>query len=224
MSEYVIIADGPFLDKSRIQSVIQNRHIIALDGAANQLRKLSITPHVILGDFDSIDACSQTYWGIKNTFHKLSLQDEPYQGNHHVLIVPAADQNLTDLEKGIAYCDKHGATQITLLCAAGGREDLHEGMKIALRTAYRRQRPIWVHTTHQTLRYVENESITFYGHSGDYCGFVAVNQGLCSTDGLLYPCHDLPYSVCNRLQGKSATIHVKGGALLIMPLQCDFLP
>lgn len=222
MSEYVIIADGPFLDKKLIQTVIQNRQIIALDGAANQLRQLSITPHVILGDFDSIDAISQTYWGIIKTFDELHLDDAPYQGNHQVLIVPAADQNLTDLEKGIEYCDKQGAKQITLLCAAGGREDQHEGMKIALRTAYRRQRPIWVHTTQQTLRYAENESITFYGHPGDYCGFVAVNHGLCSADGLLYPCHDLPYSVCNRLQTTSATIHIKGGALLIMPLQFNF--
>lgn len=219
MPHYVIIADGPFLPDPLIKTAIINHVVIALDGAVNHLQALDIIPDVILGDFDSIDSESQIHWGIRKTFSQLKLEDESYIGEYGVRIVPRLDQNFTDLEKAIQYCDQHAAEQITLLCATGGREDLHEGMKIAIQNAYRYNRPILVHTNTQTLRYAQDESIQFHGQCGDYCGFIGLNSGRCSSEGLIYECESIAYSICNRMKFQTATIHVQGGAILIMPLQ-----
>lgn len=222
MSQFVIIANGPFLDISIIQEATQNHQIIALDGAANRLHTLAVTPHVILGDFDSIDPASQQYWGIEKTFFDLTDTDTAYLGNHNVMIVPAKNQDFTDLEKGIQYCDQHGATQIIILCATGGREDQHEAMKHCLKTNYSPQRPILVHSNTQTLRYAKNESIVFHGVVDDYCGFVAEDQSHCTSEGLRYACNHATHSFCNRMNATQATLHIKGSALLIMPLQLAF--
>lgn len=216
---YAIIADSPLFNEGLIKKAIVNKVVVALDGAANHLRKDGIMPDVILGDFDSIDQQSQAYWGITKTFAQLSLDDKPYTGNYHVCIVPMLNQNLTDLEKAIRFCDDQGAEAITLLAATGGREDLHEGMKIALKEAYHPKRPILAHTDLQTLRYAQNESIHFYGQPGDYCGFIAIHTGQGSTEGLDYECHNAEYSICNRLKAHTATIHIQGSGLVIMPLQ-----
>ncbi len=220
-SHYAIIAGGPFLTEYTIKTAIIDHVVIALDGAVNHLQPLGIIPDVILGDFDSIDSRNQVYWGIRNVFAQLTPEDESYIGKYGVRIVPRLDQNFTDLEKAIQYCDQHAAKQITLLCATGGREDLHEGMKIAIQNAYCHNRPILVHTNTQTLRYAQDESIQFHGKPGDYCGFVGLNTGLCSSEGLVYECENMSYSICNRMKTQTATIHVKGGAMLIMPLQIE---
>ncbi len=52
--EVLIIANGSFLDSEVIKKTSINHTIIALDGACDKLRKLSIMPDVIIGYFDSI--------------------------------------------------------------------------------------------------------------------------------------------------------------------------
>ena len=143
---FTIIADGPFLEQALLEATTKNRTVVALDGAANHLRAFNIKPDVILGDFDSINPASQAFYGIHQTFKDLKDQEEPYIGLHGVRIVPQLDQNLTDLEKAILYCDEHQATNIIILCASGGREDQHEGMKIALKHYYKRHRPMMAHS------------------------------------------------------------------------------
>lgn len=219
MCNYVIIANGPFLDRKIIEEAIQNKKIVALDGAANKLQTLHITPDVILGDFDSVNEKTQQYWGIKQAFDQITEQSHPYVGNHQVLIVPAKNQIETDLVKAIHYCDQQHAQSITIICATGGREDHHEGTKMALRTEYKANRPICVHTTHQTLRYAFNESLTLQGQPGDYCGVIGTHTGQCTSEGLKYECDSHDFSICNQLIGYAATVHIKGQALVIMPPQ-----
>lgn len=217
MTKFIIIANGPFLAHDIIREAIQDRQIVALDGAANKLLELDIQPHVILGDFDSIQPHAQNYWGIRHTYQTLSDQTRPYQGKHDVWVVPAKNQMLTDLVKGIQYCDLQHASEISIICATGGRDDHHEANKLALQTEYRQDRPIILHGAEQTLRWAQNETITLAGEMGDHCGFVAQGPGYGDSIGLEYPCHHTAISLCNRLIAREAILHITGNALIIMP-------
>lgn len=217
--DYVIIANGPFLDEKIIREAIQKKYIVALDGAANKLSALNIAPHAILGDFDSINTESQHYWGIKQTFAEITMESKPYIGNHGVHIVPTKDQEATDLEKAIRYCDQHHARSITIICATGGREDHHEGTKMTLKTTFNATRPLIVHGEQQSLRYAKDETLELRGAPGDYCGFIAHHTGIVTSVGLEYECKQLEFSICNRLKSSAATLHIQGEALIIMPPQ-----
>lgn len=217
MTKYILIANGPFLTREAMLEATQDRTIIALDGAANKLLALDIRPDVILGDFDSIHPDTQAYWGIVQDFQTMPEHAAPYRGHHGVLIVPAKDQRFTDLSKAIQYCDQQDAEEISIICGTGGRDDLHEANKLALQEFYRKQRPILLHSTQQTLRWAVNEVITLQGEIGDYCGFIAQPHSYGDSEGLMYPCQHTAVSLCNRLNTPLAHITITGSALIIMP-------
>ncbi|MHB1220857.1 MAG: motility associated factor glycosyltransferase family protein, partial [Gammaproteobacteria bacterium] len=143
MKNYIIIADGEFLSTDFILNATKNKIIIALDGAADRLADLNIKPHVILGDFDTINPIP---WGIQKTYSEMGEDDQPYFNQDNIHIVPAKNQQYTDLQKAIHYCNLHQAASITIICAMGGRLDHHEGNLRILRSAYRPNRSILFHT------------------------------------------------------------------------------
>lgn len=215
MANFLIVANGQFLAKELIVEAARNKIIIALDGAAEKLRQMNIVPHVILGDFDSLSEEQMQYWGIKS----LTDEHEPYSGKEGVLIVPAYDQTYSDLEKAIHYCDQQRASSITIVCATAGRLDHHEHAMHILADYYRPDRSMWLHTDQQTLRYARDEEVVIHGQPGDKCGINAKHTGRVSSQGLKYECHHAEVSFCNELSGKTATLTITGGALLIVPLR-----
>jgi thiamine pyrophosphokinase len=223
MKHYIIIANGNFLVREIIEEAAKDKIIVALDGAANKLARIGVVPHIILGDFDSVTEASARYWGIKLTFNELDDASSPYQGNHGVTIVPAKNQQLTDLVKAIHYCDQHGAESIAIICAAGGRMDHHEAAMRALRTEYKSHRPILLHTEQQSIRFATNEKMIMRGETGDKCGILAYPQGSFTSVGLEYEVsnYELKFgfadSTCNSLKQPEASINITGEALLIMP-------
>lgn len=225
MSDYIIIANGSFLVREIILEAIQNKIIIALDGAADKLARIGIKPDVILGDFDSATESRKNFWGIREHFDSIDETSCEYIANFGVKIVPAKNQDLTDLMKAINYCDKHHATSITIICATGGRLDHDEGTRRTLRTHYNKQRPITLHTEQQTIRFVHDEKIVMSGLPGDKCGIIAYPHGSFSSSGLLYDAQNYPLefghseSICNSLTTNEAVITVNGEALAIMPPQ-----
>ncbi len=225
MPHYVIVANGDFLIKEIIAEAVQGKVIVALDGAANRLACLGIKPNIILGDFDSIEPSDAAYWGIQKTFSEINNDSKAYEGKQGVTIVPAKDQDLTDLIKGIHYCDKNNAESITLICAAGGRMDHHEGAVRSLCSEYKKNRMIFLHTEQQTLRFAKDELVEFHGKIGDKCGVLAYPSGSFTSTGLLYAGDNYPLtfafseSICNSLKSATANIKVVGGALLVMSPQ-----
>jgi thiamine pyrophosphokinase len=219
MPQYVIIANGPFLHRDIILEAMQGKAVVVLDGALNKLRWCpSERIHCILGDFDSVDSVAQEHWGIKQTYASITETSKSYIGNHNVLIVPAKNQELTDLEKAIEYCDRRGASSITLVCASGGRSDHDVAVKEAMRKAYRPDRVMTLQTEQQSVRYARDEVVSFNGQTGDHCGFIATSPGgHGSSEGLLYTCAGHPESYCNQLTTETATLTVTGEALLFLP-------
>lgn len=220
MKDVVIIANGPFLHRDIILEAMKDKFVIILDGALNQMRWCdSNSIHCILGDFDSIDHVAQEFWGILDRYEDITNDSGPYRGLHNVLIVPAKNQEYTDLEKAIQFCDKNKMQSITIVCASGGRSDHDEAVKQAIRQAYKPDRPITLHTEQQSLRYAKDEVVHFNGYVGDPCGYMAMDAGSCISDGLLYPCTSHKKSFCNQLSADTASLTVTGEALLFLPPQ-----
>jgi len=220
MKDVVIIANGPFLHRDIILEAMNDRFVIVLDGALNQMRWCdSSRIHCILGDFDSVDRVAQDFWGISDGYDDITNDSTPYRGLHDVLIVPSKNQEYTDLEKAIQFCDRNHTPSITLVCASGGRSDHDEAVKQAIRYAYKPERPITLHTDQQSLRYAKDEVVYFDGHIGDACGFISRDAGSCVSDGLLYPCASHTKSFCNQLSADTASLTVTGEALLFLPPQ-----
>lgn len=213
MHDFLIIANGPFVAKALLLELLSERCSVALDGAVNHLRKYSIKPDVILGDFDSVDADSQDLYDIKSP----AFNTKPYIGNDSVLIVPALDQNFTDLEKAIGYCDSKGARSIVITCASGGREDHYECLRLALKESYKPSRKIIVHSEYGAMCYAEDEIIIVDGYPGANCGFVAFNACEVISEGLQYQCAGHAKSIANKMLGNTAKLTVSGGALIFLP-------
>ena len=181
-------------------------------------------PDVVLGDFDSVEMPSM--WGINATFSAIDDNSLPYMGKHGVIIVPAKNQDLTDLEKAILYCDKNGATSIDILNAHGGRMDHELGNYSLLKKYYKKDRPILIRTASQTLEFVRADvptPVKIRGKKKDYCGIVGFPKGkIVTMRGFLYNADSYPLemlggSTCNQLSEPEAEIIVVGEVLVIHP-------
>jgi len=201
MTHFLIIANGDFLSTDLIAKAAKDKRIVALDGAYNRLAALNILPDIVLGDFDSIDQAVT---------------------NKAIEVIHAPDQHKTDLIKGIEYCDQQGAASISIICAAGGRMDHHEAAMRSLRRAYRKDRPMCLHTEQQTIRFVKDESLIIMGKVGDKCGILAYPAAVMTSSGLRWDVRDYKLefafsdSTSNELSMPTAEIHISGEALIIM--------
>lgn len=220
-TEWLIIADAPGFPVEQVQSLMSNKKVIALDGVADSFKKYGLVPHIILGDFDSVK--SGDYWGIKTTFYQMEVFDQPYEGNFGTLIVPAKNQDLTDLEKGILFADKNGATSIVILNAVGGRMDHTLGNIGILRKYDSPTRSLQLFTSKEIIQFVKDETVTITGKPGDYCAVMGYPEAWMTTQGLTYNGDRYPLilgvqeSICNTLAAPEATIEIAGEAIVIGP-------
>ncbi|MFU8797780.1 MAG: thiamine pyrophosphokinase, partial [Gammaproteobacteria bacterium] len=183
---FLIVGHAPFLASDIIREAAKGKCIIALDGACDKLTEINVVPNIILGDFDSVSLKAAAYWGIHERFDDIRPDSEPYRGHHGVKIIPVKDQNLTEMMKAIQYCDEQHAVSIDIVCALGGRMDQTFSNCRVLRSAYKKDRPIFLHTDHETIFFAKDEPVEIRGNKGDYCGIFAFPSGAFSSKGLKY--------------------------------------
>ncbi len=231
--DYLIVANGPFLPRDIIiEALGQNKMIVALDEAALKLTALGIKPDIILGDFDLIEKSITRlvkFFGVKADQAVSTNHFEQYVGKYHIQIVKAGNQNATDLQKAIIFCDQQGATNIDILCATAGRMDHHENTIRTLKKMHKVNRALSVHTEYQSLEFVQDRTVTLEGEVGDYCGifatpscqFFSPNEGLAWSHTAENGPFLLDYtnfnSVSNQLTRKSAVLEILGEALIVHP-------
>ena len=203
---FVIVANAPLQQPFEKDLLKRATHIVALDGAAIPLMKQGTIPNVIVGDMDS--------------FTGLGQRDIPPS----VRMVKAHNQNKTDLEKGIEFCDQQGAQSITILNALGGRMD-HTLWNIQLlKKYYKPERPLLLINEEQSLSFHKNEIVHVSGKRGDNCGVFGAPSATVSSEGLTYNMKKqrLLYgssgSVSNSLSSSKASITIEGEAIVIKPL------
>jgi len=104
----VIIANGDLEYTSDIIKIIKNAQmIISSDGGARHLRMLNISPHVMIGDFDSINQEDLSFFKKK----EIKILNFPLKKNH------------TDTELCVSYALEKKASDITFLGVTGSRLD-----------------------------------------------------------------------------------------------------
>lgn len=81
--------------------------LICADGGARYFMQSEMTPHVLLGDFDSIDA------SLLHAYEKEGVE----------LVKYPARKDYTDMELALDYAAEHGATRVFIMGAMGSRID-----------------------------------------------------------------------------------------------------
>jgi thiamine pyrophosphokinase len=104
----VIFVNGVLPEPKAVLSLIHPGDLlIAADGGLRHIKRLGLTPHVLIGDLDSVSP--QDILALQNS----AVQVERYP----------VDKNETDLELALLYACRHKCQHIVLIGALGGRLD-----------------------------------------------------------------------------------------------------
>ena len=206
--ECLLIANGPKLKLEIVKQLAQGKRIIALDGAVktllNRYNKV-IYPNVILGDFDSSKAK-----------HRKQFP------NAQVLRIE--DQDTTDLEKGIRYCQKFNAPVIWIVNALGSSRLDHVLANIEFLKQYSSPgTEIKLVGKSQIIEYVSDRKVEFQAQIGQPAGIFGAPMAVVTSEGLQYPLSETQIdfgrmrSSSNYVKSKGVRITVRGQALVVYP-------
>lgn len=203
----VIIASGNLDNSDKILDLIKEASlIICADGGARHLRRFNILPHVLVGDFDSIDNADKLFF---------------QQSGVKLLSFPA-DKDKTDSELCIDIALEKKASDITLLGVTGSRMD-HTIANIFLLTELSLKNiPARIIDKTNEIHIVTS-TLALFGRPGDYVSLIPVSEKVegVTLEGLEYPLVNavIPrgssLGVSNCFKETNATITVKKGTLIV---------
>lgn len=202
--DFIIIANGSINKTTQLADLVHNKIVIALDGAANYLIDCCLKIDILMGDFDSISPT------VKNLYQQYGVN-----------VIDTLNQDYTDLEKSIHYCDEQQANSITIVNAQGGRMDHSIGNICFLKKYYRVDRLIQIINDDELLYYVEDQNIIINGYIDQLIGIMGFAECIVTSCGLKYELNSTylsiggTQSISNSLNSTSATVQIAGQALII---------
>src|ERR1051326_5659450 len=117
----IIFAGGSLRPGAAVdKAVASGELVIAADSGAEIALRYGVTPHFIVGDFDSLS---------------LPVEDFRERGSQ-ILQVPA-EKDETDTELAIEVAIEHGASEITILGGLGGERFEHTMANVLLLAAFK---------------------------------------------------------------------------------------
>jgi thiamine pyrophosphokinase len=183
--------------------------LIAADGGLNHCRRWGITPHVILGDMDSVDPDD--------------LDDFAEKGTEVIKYPERKDE--TDLELAIQLALERDIQEIFVLGALGARWDMTFSSVLILTSPMLRNASVKLLAEDQEIFCVhDGQSVKINGRSGDTVSLLPlVNDAVGVTiSGFEYPLLEetLPRGttrgISNVLRDPDASISIQKGHLLIV--------
>jgi thiamine pyrophosphokinase len=207
----VIIANGELNNSPQLEA---GDLLIAADGGARHCLRLGLKPHLVIGDFDSLDP------------HELATLQQA--GAEIVRHPPRKDA--TDLELALLVARERGATQAIVLGALGARWDQTVANLLLPLASGLAGMPVRLLDGEQELLLLRTADpllpaeIEVHGQPGDTVSLIPLSgdaQGV-RTQGLEYPLHaetlffGATRGVSNVLIAKDATISLQSGILLIV--------
>ncbi|KXG75992.1 thiamine diphosphokinase [Thermotalea metallivorans] len=204
----VIISNGDIFDyEGAKKMILESDYVICADGAARHLLQMNICPHVIVGDFDSMDEEVMAYFQEKDVvFYKF-----PVRKDH------------TDTELALQYALTQKCSEIIFLGCIGSRMD-HTLANITLLLALANQGIQGRIVNEHNEIFVINDGITLEGKEGEYISLIPFSEkveGILLT-GFEYPLDDATLEmgtslgISNRLKETKGKISVKNGNLLVI--------
>ena len=156
----VIAANAPDLDAGPYLAQLQAADLlVAADGGALPLLRLGCTPHLVIGDMDSLDQAA---------IEVLSAQGVALRRFRR-------DKDETDLELALLHAAHAGATTIDIIGALGGRWD-HTLANVALLALPElRGRQVRLLADRQTL-FLVRDAATLDGQAGDTISLIPLTS------------------------------------------------
>ena len=200
-AKIVILANGLFPTAKDGLNVLRDADLlICCDGAADKLIEFGMSPHVIVGDMDSVsDAVSEQYASS---------------------MIQSDDQESNDLTKAVRYCMEKGYQSLTILGATGMRED-HTLGNISLMLEYYPRVKVRIISDFGMFFLVQSGE-QVHSKAGDKISFFSIdNRVRVSSTGLKYPLNDLQLSnwyraTLNEATGNHFTLIFKSDLPLIV--------
>lgn len=205
----LIICNGEMPSQRLIAPVLRTKpYIICADGGANKARSFGITPHLIIGDLDSITQKSRRY----------------YAG---IPVIHDQNQNNTDLEKALEHLLQEGITSAVIIGATGERPD-HTLANFSILLKFHRR---------LALRFLDERCTAEVIHRSARIRTTAgqpislIPFGRCTgitTAGLKYPLRNealepgVREGSSNEATGASVTVTVKKGPLMLFVIHPEF--
>ncbi|HLI48861.1 MAG TPA: thiamine diphosphokinase [Chthonomonas sp.] len=188
--------------------------IIATDGAAAKAFDLGLQPHLICGDFDSID---------KAQARQLFPSAE---------IIVAANQDYADLEKSLQLAKDRGATQVTILGATGGRLD-HTLANLALLLSWHQKMGLCIQEADTSVWCLSAASSIPNKHiiptqPNDIISVIAPEPAIISIRGVLWEADHLllqpgTRAVSNKALGHSVDVEIVQGTIFLCLLSSSIM-
>ncbi len=204
----IIVANAPTFDAAPFVDRLRSAdRLIAADGGANALYRAHITPHRIIGDFDSIDPTTLEHFAAAG----VHMQRYP------------AEKDETDLELALLLAVDCGADQIDILGAMGGRWDQGLSNMALLALPELNQQRIRLLDIDQEA-YLVRDAADIDGAVGDTVSLLPVGgaaHGI-TTHGLRYALRDatLYYErsrgISNVITAVPARVSLKAGMVLVI--------
>lgn len=201
----IIFVNGEIPDLAAAAGMIrEDDFLVAADGGLRHLRSMGLTPHLLIGDLDSVspeDVMEMQSRGV-------NIQRFP----------PAKDE--TDIELALQSVLDSGYQDIILMAALGGRMDHALGMLYLLTNPAFRDVNVRLDDG-QTEAFVIWQLCLVHGQAGDLISLLPVDAAVkgVSTDGLEYPleCETLwrhqGRGISNVMKSETAKITVEDGAV-----------
>ena len=214
MSRIIIFANGDLPDLEKARTLLHaDDFIIAADGGTRHVLALGLTPHIIIGDLDS-----------------LPVNFEPSAFNGEIILFPK-DKNEIDLELAIQHALTLNPEQIIIVAALGGRLDqtlgnislLSDKRPLTLRQAQGNALDLRLDDGIEEVFFCRDECI-IKGTSKDTVSLIPW-QGEATgivTTGLKWPLQNetlYPHKtrgISNEMTSDTAAVQIKSGLLLIV--------
>ena len=206
MSSYAIYAHGHLEwdpDAAHWYAAADVR--LAADGGAWALLRRGLRPDVAVGDWDSLGPAGLAQLRAAG----VALHTFP------------PDKDATDLELALRYAAEHGATEMHVFGALGGRWDQSAANLLLLAHPAWRDRRVVLHHRGQRLWLIRSQD-DIVGAVGDTLSLIPLGgpaQGV-TLEGVAYPLQDgaLPWAttlgVSNRFTAPRVRVQVRAGLLL----------
>ncbi len=151
MTTFNIIANAKPLTSALIHQIKFLKNKVALDGIAADCVAQGIVPNFVCGDFDSVE---------ETTLEKLRTLN--------CIVKHYPDQNYSDLDKGVFWCDEMGASSIHIFNALGGLRPDHTFFNYRiLKRHYKPSRMLVLEEPATTLYYITDQTVSLEGQIGD---------------------------------------------------------
>ena len=174
--------------------------VICADYGCHHARQMGLSIDVAIGDFDSYSAAEVS-------------------AAHTITLSPEKDD--TDTAAAITYALEHGATEILLLGATGGRTDHFLANIYLLRLIHEAGAAGTIYDG-ASLVGIISDRLDISGKKDDLLSLIPLTDNVTgiTTGGLYYPLHDftmksgMARGISNVLLGDTATVSITGGLLL----------